>query len=173
MFLFYLFINKDWVLLWWLWASYWEHWTSCWVCCWGVVSLTFAPPSPSLCCWCRNVSYVLWISWKLKSAPRAPHRWDAPFTGDSLFSHVWPLCSFFLLQTKTLRTMTRGTAAALRPRPKEPRCPWRRRWAWVPSDAPPPPPAPSQQVRVHAVRLTCHIKKKHITVSLLPQYAFI
>lgn len=97
-------------------------------------------------------------SQKCQSPPAAPHRLDARRWRFSLWelccSVTWlSLCPLPFLppqQTRTSRTMTRWTAAAPRPRPKEPRCPGGRRWAWVHFDALPPPPAANLQVRTTA-----------------------
>lgn len=162
--------NVYFILLWSVWASYWEHWTNCLVYCPGVVSLTSALLAiiSLLCWWCRNVSYVPSVSAERQRKVKMQKCQSPPACSTSLgcsavtfslcwlsllktrCSVMWPEPSvslLFLLQTRTLRTMTRWTAAAPRPRPKEHRCPGGRRWAWVHFDAPPPPPAPSLQVR--------------------------
>lgn len=123
-----------------------------------IVRLIVAP----LCLWpdsppaaCRNASYGL-KSENAKTPVESVPLFCIPATFSSLKTPclvMWPL--FFLPcpclpQTKTLRTMTRWTAAAPRPRPKELHCPGGSRWAWARSDVPPPPPAPSLQVRAAA-----------------------
>lgn len=92
-------------------------------------------------------------SQKCQSPPAVPHCLDAQQWRFSLWelccSVTWLSLSFLPpQQTRTSRTMTRWTAAAPRPRPKEPRCPGGRRWAWVHFNA--LPPAASLQVRTTA-----------------------
>lgn len=63
----------------------------------------------------------------------------------SLCAVRWPLLFHLLLQTKTLRTMTRWMVAAPLPPQREPHSAAGSQWAWAPFDG---PPAPRLRVRM-------------------------